>query len=211
MKVQFASSFEKSLRKLIWHESKVYKTYAFFRYDIARFVKNVWRFRKPLAKHYWWDHHSTLQFLEISLTHMADNLEAHGNEIENPRLKKVAKMRRVIELIKNYNEDRYIEMAEAELGEIAHHGLEFEEVPDKPGYSQIVDKDTPEEKAHRRKVYDRVRELEEAEWKELWQILQGQDHEEYSKLYEALTEEEKKDEDHYYKWFDGSGMRGWWD
>lgn len=211
MKVGFVSSFEKILRKLIWHESWVYKVYAFFRYDIAHFVKNVWRFRKPLADHRWWDHHATLAFMEVALTHMADNLEVRGIEIDLPRMKKVKKIRRAVQLIKNYNEGRYIEMAEAELGKIANRCLEFEKVPDKPGYLQIVDKDTPEERAHARKVYNRARELEEAEWEELWQILRGQDHKEYYKLYKSLTDEEKKETDHYYKWFDGTGMKGWWD
>ena len=211
MKVQFADTFEKSLRTLIWHESRIYKTYAFFRYDIARFIKNVWRFRKPLADHSWWDHHSTLSFMEVALSHIADNLETRGNEVELSRMKKVEKIRRAVEIIKNYNDDLYVDMAEAELGEIAHNGLEFEEIPDKPGYSQLVDNDTPEEKAHKKKVFARAREIEEAEWKELWQILKGQDHEEYEKIAESLTSEERIHHDHYYEWFDGSGMKGWWD
>jgi hypothetical protein len=39
--------------------------------------------------------------MEIGLTHMANNLEKHGLEVDGPRLKKVAKMRRAVELIKN--------------------------------------------------------------------------------------------------------------
>jgi hypothetical protein len=46
---------------------------------------------------------------------MSDNIEKHGNEVDESRLKKVAAMRRVVELIKNYNEDNYIDMAEKEL------------------------------------------------------------------------------------------------
>ena len=102
MKIQFADTFSESLKTLIWHESRLYKTYAFFRYDISRFVKNVWRFRKALSNHYWWDHHGTLMFMETGLTHMADNLEIHGNEVDGPRMKKVAAMRRAVEIIKNY-------------------------------------------------------------------------------------------------------------
>ena len=142
---------------------------------------------------------------------MSDNLEKHGNEIDLPRFKKVAAMRRAIELIRNYNEDLYIEMAEAELGEVIHYDWEFEDIEDKPGYSRLVDKETEEEKAHNRKVFERSREIGEQEWKELWRILQGQDHKEYQKISESLTEGEHKDEDHYHKWFDGTGLRGWWD
>jgi hypothetical protein len=142
---------------------------------------------------------------------MADNLETKGLEVDGPRLKKVAKIRRAVELISNYNDDNYIEMAEAELGEIVHHEWEFEDVPDKPGYSRLIDKDTEEEKVHNRKVYDRSTEIANSEWNELWTIIRGQDYEEYSAIYKSLNEEEKKEEDHHNKWFDGTGMRGWWD
>ena len=120
-------------------------------------------------------------------------------------------MKRAAELIRNYNEDNYIEMAEAELGEIVHHEWEFEDVPDTPGYSRLVDKDTPEEKEHNRKVFERAREIGEQEWKELWRILQGQDHREYKKISKNLTLEEHNKRDPYYEWFDGTDMRGWWD
>lgn len=207
MEVKFADTFSASLKRLIWHESKIYKFYSFFRYDIGRFVKNVWRFRNALSSHYWWDHHSNLQFMEIGLTHMADNLEKHGLEVDGPRLKKVAKMRRAVELIKNYNQDNYIEMAEAELGEIVHHEWEFEPVPDKPEFFQLIDKDTPEEAEHNRKVFKRAREIGEAEWAELWVILQGQDTNQFTMFQDKATDKDSA----WDNWFDGSGMRGWWD
>ena len=163
MKVGFADSFGDSLKRLIQHQTWWYKTYEFFRYDISRFVKNVWRFRKPLSNHYWWDHHSMLQFMETALVHMSDNLKTRGNEVEVPRMKKVIAMRRAIELIKNYNEGNYIEMAEKELGEVIHHPWEFEDIEDKPGFSRLIDKDTDEDD-------------------NLWD-----------------------------EWFDGSGIKGWWD
>lgn len=212
MDIKFADSFGKSLRKLIWHESRIYKAYSFFRYDISRFVKNVWRFRKALANHYWWDHHGTLMFLETGLTHMSDNLEVRGLEVDGPRMKKVAAMRRAVEIIKNYNESNYIEMAEAELGPIYHRNWEFEAVPDKPGFSQLVDNETPKEKKHNRKVYNRARRIEEQEWKELFTLLQGQNHKEYSKLYHKSKKDGiHDDQDLWGEWFDGSGLKGWWD
>lgn len=198
MDIRFADTFTKSLKRLIWHESRVYKTWAFFRYDIARFVGNVWRFRKPLANHYWWDHHGMLMFMEKAITHMADNVEEHGMEIDETRLKKVAAMRRAVQLIQNYNQSNYIEMAEAELGEIIHHPWEFEP-SDKEGYFQLVDHDTPEEKEHNRKVYDRARELEVSEWNELMSILKGQDYKKFKKKVD------------WNKQFDGSGIQSWWD
>jgi hypothetical protein len=211
MKVGFADSFWDSLQRMARHQTWWYKTYELFRYDLPRFFKNVWTFRKALWGHYWFDHHGTLKFLEIGLTNISDTIEKYGNEVDGPRLKKVAAMRRAIELIKNYNEDNYIQMAEKELGELVHHDWEFEPVEDKPGYSRLVDKDTDEEKIHNRKVFERAHEIEEQEWNELFKILKGQDYKEYRELYDAQTEEEKKERELWNEWFDGSGIKGWWD
>jgi hypothetical protein len=211
MKIGFADTFTKSIKKMIRQQTWWYKTYEFFRYDISRFIRNVWRFRKGLSRHYWWDHHGMLMFMEAALTDMSDRLEKDGSEIDISRLKKVEKMRRAIQLIKNYNQDLYIEMAEKELGKLNLYDWEFETVPDSPDLKRLVDKDTEEEKEHNRKVFNRAREIGESEWNELWQIFKGQDNKEYQKLKETLTEEQKQEEDQYYKWFDGSDLRGWWD
>ncbi len=211
MEIKFADTFADSIKTLIRHNTWWYKTYSLFRHDIPRFISNVWRFRKPLANHYWWDHNALLQFMEVGLEEMGDNLEKYGLEVDVSRLKKVKSIKRAAELIRNYNQDLYIEMAEKELGKVILYDWEFEEVEDKPGYSRLVDNETEDEKEHNRKVFKRAREIGDQEWKELWRILQGQDHEEYKKISEALTEEEKRAQDHYYKWFDGSDLRGWWD
>lgn len=207
MKVEFAESFSKSIKRLIRHNTWWYKTYSLFRYDLPRFFKNIWKFRKGLWNHYWFDHHGTLRFLEIGLTDMADRIEKDGMEVDSSRLKKVAKMRRAVELIKNYNEDNYIEMAEKELGEIVLHEWKFEDVEDKPGYSRLVDNDTEEEKEHNHKVFDRAHEIEENEWNELFTILKGRP----SPEFQMFLDKSENKESAWDNWFDGSGMRGWWD
>ena len=201
MEVNFADSFEDSLKKMISHNTWWYKTYNLFRRGIPNFVKNVWRFRKPLWNHNWWDNHASLEFLQVSLTHMADNIEKYGIEIDGPRLKKVEKMRRSSQLIQNYINDSYSEMAESELGELILHDWEFEDVPDKPGFSRLVDKETPEEKEHNTKVFKRAHEIESQEWNELFEILKGQDVNKFDKDYDYDWE----------KQFDGSGIKYWWD
>lgn len=207
MKVEFADSFSKSIKRLIRHNTWWYKTYSLFRYDLPRFFKNIWKFRKGLWNHYWFDHHGTLRFLEIGLTDMADRIEKDGMEVDSSRLKKVAKMRRAVELIKNYNEDNYIEMAEKELGELVLHEWEFEDVEGKPGYSRLVDNDTEEEKDHNRKVFERAHEIEESEWNELFTILKGRP----SPEFQMFLDKSENKESAWDNWFDGSGMRGWWD
>jgi hypothetical protein len=199
MKVEFADTFSKSLKKLIMKETWWYKTYEFFRYDIWRFLSNIWRFRRGLWNHHWWDHHGMLMFTEDALIHMSDKLEKDGLEIDEPRLKKVMAMRRAIKLIQNYNNDSYIEMAESELGKVIHHSWEFEDVEDKPGVSRLIDKETEEEKEHNRKVFKRSHEIAESEWNELFEIIKGQNYSDFD-----------KNED-WNKQFDGSGLRGWWD
>lgn len=199
MKVNITNTFTKSLKKIYWQNTLPYKVYSFFRYDFPRFLKNVWKFRKALYNHYWFDHHGTLMFMETGLTDMANKIENHGIEVDSSRLKKVEKMRRAIQLIKNYNEDLYIEMAEKELGELVIHDWEFKPTDDNPDLFELVDKDTPEEKEHNRKVFARAKEIGEQEWKELFSILEGQN---YTKF------DDNKDFDNQ---FDGSGLRGWWD
>jgi hypothetical protein len=199
MKVGFADSFGDSIKTLIRHQTWWYKTYELFRYDLPRFFKNVWTFRNALCSHYWFDHHGTLKFLEIGLTNISDTIEKYGNEIDGPRLKKVEKMRRASQLIQNYINDLYSEMAESELGELIRHDWEFEDVPDKPGFSRLVDKETPEEKEHNTKVFKRAYEIESQEWNELFEILKGQDVNKFDKDYD------------WEKQFDGSGLKYWWD
>lgn len=201
MEIKFADSFEKSLKSMIRHHTWWYRTYETIRYDIPRFIKNIWIYRKSLWNTYWWDHHGPLLNLQISLNRMADLIEDRGLEVDESRLKKVAKMRRAAQLIKNYNEDLYIEMAESELGELILHDWEFEPSPDHPNCYQLVDTDMPEEKEHNRKVFARSSEIQEAEWAELWKIIEGQD---YSKF-------ENSESMSWDSQFDGSGIRGWWD
>ena len=199
MEVKFADSFGKSIKALISHNTWLYKTYHLFCYDLPRFFKNIWRFRSALWNHYWFDYGSTLEFMEISLINMSDNVEKRGLEIDKTRLKKVQSMRRAIEILKNCREDNYIAMAEKELGDLIFNDWEFEDIPDKPGFSKLVDNLTLEEETHNRKVFDRSKEIQEKEWSELFVILKGQD---YTKFDENIDWNEQ---------FDGSGLRGWWD
>jgi hypothetical protein len=140
----------------------------------------------------------------------ADNIEKSGWEVSESRLKKVAKMREAIEILKRVRGNSYTEMAEAELGDLIMHDWEFEEVEDRPGSVRLVDNDTPKEKQHNRKVFKRASEIEEAEWKELWKIIQGQDHNKYAKNYQKIKGTVEA-ENYFEKWFDGSGIRNWWD
>lgn len=213
MEVKFADSFAKSLEKLISDNRWYNRAWRWIRYDMPNFLKNIWRFRKALWNHHWWDHHSSLDLLKIALTDIANGLETRGLEVNESRLKKVAAIRRAVELIDNYNNDKYIELAEAELGEIISRGpLEFKECEDQKGYFELIDNLSPADNRHNRKVYRRADAIAQAQWKELWRILQGQNYKEYSRKVAKLSKSQRlADRDIWTEWFDGSGMRGWWD
>jgi hypothetical protein len=193
MKIQFTDTFTKSLRKLMWQEGKIYKTYSFFRYGIARFIRNVFYFRNEMYEFQWWDYRFNLALFRKSLEKTASSIKEKGMEIDESRLKKVAAMERLIHIMKTIEMDNFVELAESELGEIIHNPIEFEDAPGHPGCSQLVDNDTPEEKEHNSKVFKRSREIEEEYLDEMVNIIRGQ-------------KPPKNYQDH-----DGTGMRCWWD
>ncbi len=192
MKAEFKNSFFESVEKLVWYDSNLWKVWAAIRYDIPLFFKNVWRFRKELYNHQWWDYRYTLEMMYRSLSIMVVKLEKDGNEEDISRGKKVAKIKRALELLKHKLDDDYVDRAEFELGELSYKPIRFEPVEGKEGLYSIVDDDTPAERKHAKKVYKRARDIEEMEWKELWDIFKGK----------KFTTFEK---------FDGSDLRGWWD
>lgn len=192
MDVQITDSFTKSLKRLMWHESKVYKVYALFRYDIAHFLKNIWRFRKELWSYDWWDYRFTLNMLECSLTIMEKGMSEKGIEISETREPKVKKMQRALELLKNNREDNFIERAEKELGELKLSDWQFELL--ESGNHRLIDDENESDKEHNLKIYQRARQIENDEWNEMWEIFKG-------------TKYSKK----YGKKYDGTDMRAWWD
>ena len=200
MKVVIADSFWKSLKRLSRHQTWWYKTYEFFRRDLPYFLENIWFFRKELYAFRSWDYSFNLDLFRRSLEKTVHTIEHYGHEVDESRMKKVEKMKQAIQLLKNVRSDQYTKRAEEELGELKNsdwlwNGRE----------------DTQEEKNHNRNVFKRAREIEDLEWKELWSIIHGQDMKEYSEIYNSKTDEEKEEGGVWNDWFDGSGLKGWWD
>ena len=200
MKITFADSFWDSLDRLGREETWWYKTFKLFRYKIPMFFENLWFFRKQLWEFRSWDYSYNLKLLGRSLEKTVNTIEFHGQEVEISRMKKVAKIKRAIELINSFNEGDYIEKAENVLGELKNLD----------GWRNDRD-DTPEEKEHNGKVFKLARKIEDDEWNELWDILRGQNHQEYVDLLDSLSDEQKREKDVWNNWHDGSGMRGWWE
>ena len=200
MKITFADSFWDSLDSMARHQTWWYKTYAFFRYKIPMFFENFWFFRKQLWEFRSWDYTFNLRLLGRSLEKTVHTIEHYGHEVELHRMKQVKKIKRAIEIIHSSQESDYIERAEKVLGELKNlDGWRNER------------EDTPEEKEHNGKVFKLARKIEDDEWNELWDILRGQNIQEYKDLMDSLSDEEKKNRDVWNEWNDGSGMRSWWD
>ena len=178
----------------------------FFRYDLPRFVKNVWLFRKDLYQYRWYSgQHAVLPFMRTALKDMSLLIDVYGNEERTSKSKKIAKMNRAVELIQNFIDEDFIELAEEEIG--ALHLYESDFVESSPGLYRMVDSLTDEEMQHNRKVYERAREIEEELWIELWEIIKGQNYDEYIEF----SKKPKNKTNTWDKWFDGTGLRGWWD
>jgi len=210
MKVKFAETFFDSVERMINRQKWYWKTWDFLRYDMPRFFRNLWMFRKDLYNYRWYSgQNAVLPFMKTALTDMADKIDKRGWEVEHSKSKKLDKMRRAAYLMERFIEEDFIELAEQELGKLVIYGFEFEEVPDKPGYSRLVDKETPEEKEHNSNVFARSREIEDQMWAELWTILKGQEYSDFDKI--KGDTKMKEQDDLYNNWFDGSGLRGWWD
>jgi len=208
--MKYEDSILEKIVDFIWYKLNLVKVWDTVRYDIPLFFKNIWRFRRELYTHQWWDYHFTLQMMYRSLSIMVVKLEKDGIEIDSHRLKKVNAIKRALELIKHKSDDDYVERIEIELGPVNFKSLRFEPIENSTSF-RMIDDDTPAEKKHRTKVYSSARKLEDEEWKELWDIFKGQDIKQYSKLLKSKTKEERRNSDIWGEWFDGSDMRGWWD
>jgi len=186
-----------------------YKIWEVLRRGIPRFFANIWRFRRELYNHQWWDYNYTLQLIQRSLIIMRDNLKTNGNEEPLSRAKKINKIQRAIKLIDNRLNDNYIDQAEAELGKLHLKPFESEDLGN--GSSRLLDTNTKEENEHNRRVFKLASTIDDREWRELWNIFKGQSILDYKKLLKTIPTEEQKTRDVWNEWYNGSDMRGWWD
>lgn len=167
-------------------------------YPIRQFVNNIWKFRKELSNFYDWNYDLGLFRKTIELNKLA--IEKYAHEVPESRLKKLAKMERVIYLLKLFEEDYFLGLAEEELGYKYDSGdWIFEPIEDKPGFSRLLDGLSDEVKEKNTILHNKSIEIKDALWVELWSIIQGQYYKSFNK------------EVDFYEQFDGSGILTWWD
>ena len=207
MKVEFENTFFESVEKLVWYDTKLYKVWEFFRRGIPTFIGNIWKFRRELYSHQWYDYRYTLEMLHRSLVIMEKNLQTKGIEEPLNRAKKLNKIRRAIKLLNNRLNDNYIDQAEAQLGQLFLKEPEFE--PTENGLYRLIDNQTKEETAHNVKVFRLASTIDDREWRELWNTFKGQSMIDFKKYMKELPKEEQTNA--WEMWYNGSDMRGWWD
>ena len=60
--------------------------------DLPQIIKNFWTFRKVISDYRWYGgHYSIFPILEVAIADMATHVKKEGIEIDETRLKKVAK------------------------------------------------------------------------------------------------------------------------
>lgn len=199
MKVLATNSFLESLDRISLQRTWIYRIYLLFKSDIPNFFKNIWLFRKVLWHHRWWDYRYPLEALRTSLEIMEKGMH-NGLEVRESRDKKIAKMQRAIEILKNIEGDRYLELAEKKMGKEYFVGeWIFSPVKDKDGSYEINSKISKGQEKINKQISNLSDKIEAEEWNELWQIFKGQDYKKF-----------KATED-WNKQFDGTGLKGWWD
>lgn len=170
--------------------------YDILRYDIPNFFRNIYLFRKELYNFRSFDSIYNLSMFGRSLELTANHIDKYGYEEDVSRNKKVDKMRRAIQLINNIKQDNFIEQAEAQLGHELVHKIRWEVMPGTDLHHMIDDCNEQEQEMNK-KISDLADKIEISEWKELCYIIKGQD-----------TCPKDMDFDIY---FDGSGLKTWWD
>jgi hypothetical protein len=204
MKTKFADTFFESFERMVNRQRWYWKTWDLLRYDIPNFFRNLWLFRKNLWNHTWYNGDgSILPWVKTAVDDMAWKIETRGHEVDESRMKKVEKMKRLSYLIDVCVNDSFIEEAEKELGiEMILHEWEFIPVEGREDSYELLDKDTPEEKEHNRKILERSHQIQKEYWEELCYIIKGPD-------YDAIRE--SGEDEGFYEKLDGSDIRGWWD
>lgn len=201
MEVKFADTFLPSLKRLIAHERWYWKVFYAIRYDIPRFIEHVWQYSRDLWHIRPWDANGSLRLMRTNLSILAKYLENYGNEVAESRNKKISKIHRAIEILNYHINDEFIELAETQLNKKVVTKFNVIPIEGDDDHVQLKFTDTEEEEENNSEIFELSRALEKDTWKELFEILHGQNIDDFKS---------SDDENSYNHWFDGSGMKGWW-
>jgi hypothetical protein len=179
---------------------KLQRVWEVFRYDLPRFFRTLWVFRKALWNYRWYGgHHGVFGFMADAIKDMHTITEERGIEEWVSKGKKVEAMKRCVYLLNLFADDSFVEEAEKELGLEMVFRNHFEPLEDRPDLYKLVEDLTIQEHEINKHILTRAHEMQDQGWKELMHLLNGQDYNKFDKEIEFLDQ------------FDGSGIRGWWD
>ena len=179
---------------------RLQRVWELFRYDLPRFFRTLWVFRKALWNYRWYGgHHSVFALMADAIKDIHTNVERRGIEEWISKEKKVEAMKRCVYLLNLFADDSFVEEAEKELGLEMTFRDHFEPLEDRPDLYRLVEDLTLQEHEINKHILTRAREIQDLGWKELIHLLNGQDYSKFSKKSEFLDQ------------FDGSGIQGWWD
>lgn len=144
-------------------------------YNVKFGLRNLYRYRKIVWQTGDYDYNFNLRMMKFQLELLLKSIEK-GWEVDEHRLVKEADIKRCIEILKNIQEDNYLERCgsvyflERECFTFEPHDYDLD-----GNESTYVMKDnrTPYEQTHDEIVRNKSRELEEAEWNELWSLMKN--------------------------------------
>lgn len=190
---------------------RLWRAWSTVRHDIPNYLRNCWIYREQLTNTFDWDGLGCLKIMAAHLERVANYLEKSGHEVEESRLQKVKMIRRAVELMRLHIEEDFISWAEEEMGEtLIDSQIYFEKIEDSD-MSVMKDRLTDEEREHNGRIYNRANDIAKDTWMELFEILRGQDIRIYQILMELENGDRSKQSDVWNAWFDGSGLKHWWD
>lgn len=185
-------SVKNKIREFFKYDLRLYRVTNFC-YNVKWFFRNLKNFRKQLWDFRSWDHTHAIDMYICCLEQLAKSIEK-GHEEERSKVKKVAKIRELIELLRYSNERLDDEL------------FDLYDILRKEG------KTNNEIAAESYKFYFEY-------YEKIFNILKGQDHSVICRKCDAILEEKYGGKeypheewyDEYVKQFDGSGANEWWD
>lgn len=142
-----------------------------FYYDVKWSIANFFTYFKIVSEMRPWDCQYILKMQKFQLEKLCHQIEKYGNEVDEDRLPRIEKMKRVIELLDNRIEDNYADRCGYISGA---KKIDFVPTKDNPKLYEMVSELQPGyEDYDEHKVFDDARKLQEQEWNELFDLLKN--------------------------------------
>lgn len=135
-------------------------------YNVKWTIVNFFKYTKIVSRHRPWDSAYILEMMKFQLQELCHTIEKYGNEVDEDRLPKIARMKRAIEILEAQTEDTYADRC-GYIGKAVKMYIDEEANELKcelqPGY----------ENYNEAKVFKDAEELRKKEWNELFDILKN--------------------------------------